>query len=64
MTYIMQSLYGIKTKINKNSDNFLRRHPYLSYLLAFILMPIITLTLVLILTTVIMLPISFVCGWL
>lgn len=32
MTYIMQSLYGIKTKINKNSDNFLRRHPYLSYL--------------------------------
>ena len=64
MTYIMQSLNGIKTKINKRSDYFLRRHPYLSYLLAFIFMPIITLSLVLILTAVIMLPISFVCGWL
>lgn len=63
MTKIKKSFYEAEYKFDAAAERFFFYHPYLGFFTVFIGMPIFILGAVVISTTVIMLPLSFLCGW-
>ena len=64
MTYMIEALHGIGKKTSGAADRIAYRHPYLSYLLMFIVAPLLILLPVVLATAAVMLPVSWLCGWL
>lgn len=63
MTKIIKSLYEAEHKFDAIAERFFFHHPYLGFFTAFIGIPIFILGAVTISTTVIMLPLSLLFGW-
>lgn len=63
MTKIIKSFYKAEHKFDATAERFFFHHPYLGFLTAFIGIPIFILGAVTISTTVIMLPLSLLFGW-
>lgn len=63
MTKIKKSFYEAEHKFDAVAEHFFFHHPYLGFFIVFIGMPIFILGAVAISTTVIMLPLSFLFGW-
>lgn len=64
MTKIIKSFYETKHKYHAAAKRFFFHHPYLGFFAFFIGIPIFMLGAVIISTTVIVLPLSFLFGWL
>lgn len=64
MTYIMKSIYKIEYRIGEAAENFFSRHLFLCYFMAFIGMPVLILITVFICTTILVLPVALLLGWL
>lgn len=63
MTKIIKSFYEKEHSLDSAAECFFFHHPYLGYFTAFIGIPIFTLGAVTIGATVIILPLSFLFGW-
>ena len=47
-----------------NLENIANKHPYTTFLIGFVGIPILSLLVVGICTSIIILPVCFICGWL
>lgn len=63
MTKIIKSFYEMEHRFDSAAEYFFFHHPYLGYVTALIGIPIFTLGAVTIGTIVIILPLSFLFGW-
>lgn len=64
MSKFLKSIQTAESNFDASVERFLLNHPYLGLLTACIGVPVFTLAAVTISTTVIMLPVSFLFGWL
>lgn len=64
MTKIMNRVHAWEAGFDKKAVRFASHHPYLAYLAVFIGMPLFILGAVFLSTTVIMLPLALIFGWL
>lgn len=64
MIKILKSFYKTEHRFDVAVERFFFHHPYLGFFTAFIGIPIFILGAVTLSTTVIMLPLSFLFGWL
>ncbi len=64
MTAISKLLHKFENKFNRDVEHFAFRHPRLAFLAMFVGVPIIILIGVFICTVLIVLPISWIFGWL
>lgn len=63
MAHILKSIYKFESKFDAKVTRFAYRHSYLAFLITFIGMPLVVLIAVGLGTLMIILPISFLCGW-
>ena len=63
MTYMMQSIHNVGHRVDAAVSHFTRMHPYLSFVCRFVGMPLLILLAVCVLTSVIVLPVAWLCGW-
>lgn len=63
MTRIIKIIHRFEHSFDVRVRGFTQRHPYLSFLAAFVGMPLFILTSVLLGTMAIILPISWMMGW-
>ncbi|WP_418750371.1 hypothetical protein [Frisingicoccus sp.] len=63
MTHLKKSIYKFSNKFDTAAARFTLRHPYMGFAAMFIGMPIFILGAVCVSTTVIILPISLIFGW-
>lgn len=61
---IFKSIHNFENKFNRSAERFAFHHPYLAFFAMFIGMPIFILIAVAASTTLIMLPIAWIFGWL
>ncbi len=64
MTAILKSFHRFEEKFDKQAERFAFHHPFLSFLIMFIGMPIFILLSVSLCTTLIALPMALIFGWL
>lgn len=64
MTAILKSFHRFEYKFDKQAERFTFHHPFLSYFIMFIGMPIFILLSVAACTALIALPMALIFGWL
>lgn len=64
MSKLLKSIRIAESNFDASAERFFFYHPYLGFLTAFVGIPIFILVAVTISTTAIMLPVSFLLGWL
>lgn len=64
MTHIYHLASKLRDKIGDPAEAFIQKHPYLSFYCMAIGMPLLILVLVAVLSTAVILPIAWLCGWL
>lgn len=64
MSKLMISIQIAESHFGDSAEGFFFRHSYLGFLAAFIGIPVLLLGAVTISTIVVVLPLSFLCGWL
>lgn len=63
MTTIVNHFQAVEKNINRKMERFAEHNPYISFLIMFIGAPIGVLAAVFLSTTIIMLPVSLIFGW-
>ncbi|MDO4454629.1 MAG: hypothetical protein Q4B90_09055 [Eubacteriales bacterium] len=64
MTTILKSIHKAEEKFDRRAEGFAFHHPLLAFFAMFVGMPFLILSLVLISTIVVVLPFTFLFGWL
>lgn len=64
MFTLIKSVSRFETHIDASIERFIFHHKFLGFLMIFIGMPLVTLATVCVCTTIIIMPIAFLFGWL
>ena len=64
MTHVVHSIERLTAKCRETTDRFAQFHPYLTFTCAFIGIPLLTLVIIFACTSLCMLPVAWICGWL
>ena len=64
MTQVIQTVRRFERRFDESTVHLMERHPLLVFLATFIGMPLAVLLAVFALTAFVMVPVSWLCGWL
>lgn len=64
MTAIIKSIHKFEDDFDRKAERFAFHHPYIAFVMMFIGIPLFTLMEVAASTTVLILPIAWILGWL
>ena len=64
MTAIIKSIHKFENSFDKKTERFAIHHPYIAFATIFIGMPLFILMIVTIATMILVLPVSWIFGWL
>ena len=64
MTAILKSIHKAEEKFDRSAEGFAFHHPLLAFFFFFVGMPIVILSLVLLSTVAVVMPFTFLFGWL
>lgn len=64
MTAIIKSIHKFEDDFDRKAEQFAFHHPYIAFVMMFIGIPLFTLMEVAASTTVLILPIAWILGWL
>lgn len=64
MTAFMQSIHKCEHCFDRKAEKLVFHHPYFAFFVMFLVLPIILLAVVSVCTTMIVLPLALIFGWL